>query len=137
VDWGSQPGGILKVLKLIEDHGQAFVYDFRSRFGLGMSDVGTVVPWGEVVNLVLVLLRDPSSWLHTSVNGWSHPISYEWPVLASIYDLHAQVNSKRKPKPFPRPWANAGVKRPKPRANAREILRRARNGELKWQNKAK
>ena len=137
MDWGSKPGGILKVLEIIEDHREGFIYDFRSRFSLGLADVGTTAPWDEVVLLVTVLLRDPTSWLHTSVANWAHPISYDWPVLASMYDLHAQVNSKGKPKPFPRPWDNRSnvQSRPMPRADAREILKRAKNGELKWQNK--
>lgn len=100
--------------------------------------MGSTVSWAEVVYLVSVLIRDPSSWLQTSISGWHHPITYEWPVLASIYDLHAQVNSKRKPKPYPRPWPenNANRKqRGKPRADARQLLERAKNGEFKWQNR--
>lgn len=138
MDRRGEPGGIVKVLELIEDHKAAFVYDFRDRFGLGLRDLGTTVPWVEVVYLVAVLLRDPSSWLQTSVAGWHHPISYEWAVLAGTYDLHAQVNSKRKPKPYPRPWPSGvggSSRRGKPRADARDILARAKNGGMKWQNK--
>jgi hypothetical protein len=132
-----QPGGILKVLEIIGDHERALVYDFRDRFGLGLADIGTTVPWREVVHLVAILARDPSSWLQTSMRDWAHPISYDWAVLASIYDLLASVHSKTKPKPFQRPWSNRpdGANRPVPRADAKEILLRARNGEIKWQNK--
>ena len=129
-------GGILAVVELTEDHRAAFIYDFRQRFDLGLSDLGNKVPWHEVVYLVAVLLRDPSSWLQTSVNKWHHPISYEWAVQVATYDLLAQVNSKRKPKPFPRPW---DVKRNNRTGtvhqNARELLAKAKRGEFKWQNK--
>lgn len=120
----------------MDDHRAAFVYDFRHRFGLGLDDLGSRVPWTEVVYLVSVLVRDPSSWLQTSLNGWHHPVSYEWAALAAQYDLHAQVNSKRKPKPYPRPWDNTREKRKgTARADAREILARAKRGEFKWQNR--
>ena len=129
-------GGIVAVLELVEDHTAAFVYDFRQRFGLGLRDLGTTVPWVEVVYLVAVLLRDPSSWLQVSFNGWHHPVSYEWATHAATYDLLAQVHSKRKPKPYPRPWPNAhNARKGTPRQDSREILERARNGGLKWQNR--
>jgi hypothetical protein len=105
---------------------------------LGLADLGTAIPWGEVVYLISVLLRDPTSWLQVSVNKWHHPISYEWTVLAAQYDLHAQVNSRRKPKPYPRPWPNFDpnvTRKGKPRADARALLERAKSGGLKWRNK--
>lgn len=87
--------------------------------------------------LVDVFIRDPKSWLHAAIAKWKHPISHDWAVLAATYDLLAQVHSgKRKPKPFPRPWPDPNVKtKGKIRRDAREILKRARDGELDWQNK--
>jgi len=121
---------------LIEDHKAAFVYDFRHRFGLGLGDLGTTVPWVEVVYLVAVLLRDPSSWLQVSYNKWHHPVSFEWAAHAATYDLLAHVHSKRKPKPYPRPWpTTTNTRKGTPRLDGREILERARNGGLKWQNR--
>lgn len=121
---------------LIEDHKAAFVYDFRHRFGLGLGDLGTTVPWVEVVYLVAVLLRDPSSWLQVSYNKWHHPVSFEWAAHAATYDLLAQVHSKRKPKPYPRPWpTTTNTRKGTARVDGREILERARNGGLKWQNR--
>jgi hypothetical protein len=89
------------------------------------------------VYLVSVLIRDPSSWLQTSLNDWHHPVSYEWAALAAQYDLHAQVNSKRKPKPYPRPWKDGGAAKRKgtARADARELLAKARDGGFKWQSR--
>mgnify|MGYP003638578450 FL=1 len=130
-------GGILEVLQTLEDYKHAFTYDFRTRFGLGIADLGDKVPWDEVVSLVVILHSDPTSWLQAAKAKWQHPISYEWTLAASTYDLLAQVNSRRKPKPFPRPWANSGSvsKGSKPRRDAREILKKARDGELTWQNR--
>jgi len=138
VDWWCKAGGILTVLELIKNHKAAFVYDFRHRFGFGLDDIGTKLPWNEVLLLLTVLLRDPTSWLQTSVHKWHHPVSYEWATNAAVYDLLAQVHSKRKPKPFPRPWATGagkGGRRGTVRADAREILAKARDGELTWQNR--
>jgi hypothetical protein len=138
LDVGREPGGIIKVVELIDDHTPAFAYDFRYRFGLGLDDLGEKVPWHEVVYLVSVLIRDPSSWLQTSINNWHHPVSFEWAALAAQYDLHAQVNSKRKPKPYPRPWKDAGGgsnRKGTARSDAREILAKARNGGVKWQSR--
>ena len=121
---------------LIEDHKAAFVYEFRHRFSLGLRDLGTAVPWDEVVYLVAVLLRDPTSWLQTSVNKWDHPITYDWAAQVATYDLLAQVHSKRKPKPYPRPWKNGNATRKGTvRRDARELLAKARQGEMNWQNK--
>lgn len=94
------------------------------------------MPWNEVISLVLILLSDPTSWLCTAKAKWSHPIDYNWTIAAATYDLLAAVNSKRKPKPWPRPW-DGGTKtsQVRPNKNAKEILRRARNGEIEWQNK--
>lgn len=121
---------------LIEDHKAAFVYEFRHRFSLGLRDLGTSVPWDEVVYLVAVLLRDPTSWLQTSVNQWDHPITYDWAAQVATYDLLAQVHSKRKPKPYPRPWKQANAKRTgTARRDAKQILAKAKQGEYQWQNK--
>jgi hypothetical protein len=101
-----------------------------------LKDLGTTVPWDEVVYLVAVLLRDPTSWLQTSVNKWDHPITYDWAAQVATYDLLAQVHSKRKPKPYPRPWKNANnTRKGTVRKDARELLAKAKQGEMNWQNK--
>lgn len=137
MDVGREPGGIIAVVDLLDDHTAAFIYDFRHRFGLGLSDLGSKVSWLEVWHLVSVLLRDPSSWLATSLQGWHHPISYEWAALAATYDLLAQVHSKRKPKPYPRPWSGSGKgsRKGTVRKDARDILAKARQGDYQWQSK--
>ena len=137
MDTGCPTGGIIEVLQILEDYKPAFTYDFRARFGLGLDSLGDKVPWDEVVSLVAVLLRDPTSWLQTAKNDWQHPISYDWTIAAATYDLLAQVNSKRKPKPWPRPWGDSGTVRKgtKVRRDARAILTKAKDGDLDWQSK--
>lgn len=137
MDPRSPSGGIIAVLQILEDYKPAFIYDFRARFGLGLDSLGTTVPWNEVVSLVAVLLRDPTSWLQTAKSDWQHPISYEWTLAAATYDLLAQVNSKRKPKAWPRPWADPSSNRlgKVTRRDARAILKKAKDGDIEWQSK--
>ena len=121
---------------MLDGHKAAIVYDFRHRFGLSPRDFGTALPWDEVVSLISVLMADPTSWLQTSKNSWTHPITYEWTLAAATYDLLAQVNSKRKPKAWPRPWPDSNLKRVgRPRRDAKDILTRAKNGDIEWQSK--
>lgn len=84
-----------------------------------------------------ILVSDPTSWLQAARNNWSHPIDYNWTIAAATYDLLATVNSKRKPKPWPRPWDDNNRRKPlkKPRKDARAILQRAKDGEIEWQSK--
>lgn len=118
--------------KLVEENEAALVYDLR-KLGIDPAEVDL----DELILLVDCLLKDPQSWTHAAVSGWKHPISQEWPILVALYDLFAQVYSgKRKPKPYPRPWKDPNVKaKGKARKDAREILKRAKDGELDWQSK--
>ena len=120
------------LLQVVRDHEAELVYDLR-KLGINPAEVDL----DELMLLVDVLLRDPASWTHAAVAGWKHPISYEWTVQVATYDLLAQVHSgKRKAKPYPRPWKDPNVKaKGKVRQDAREILKRAKDGELDWQNK--
>ena len=111
MDSGCTNGGILKLRELIEEHPAEFAYDFRSRFGTSFEAIGNEVSWLEAIYLVAVLLRDPDSWLQAVHNDWDYPVSREWMTLAHTYDLHATVNSKNRPKPYPTPWLDANTKR--------------------------
>lgn len=111
MDSGCQRGGILKLRELIEEHPSEIAYDFRSRFGLSVLDIGNGVTWLEATYLVAILLRDPTSWLQAAVNEWEYPVSREWMVAAHSYDLLHAVNSKNKPKPYPTPWLAEGTQK--------------------------
>ena len=111
MDSGCTPGGIFKLRELIEEHPGEIAYDFRSKFGISFEAIGNEVSWLEAICLASVLFRDPTSWLQARVNNWDYPVSREWMVQTHTYDLHAQVNSKNKPKPYPTPWLNANSKR--------------------------
>lgn len=111
MDSGRTYGGTLRLLELIEAHPAEITYDFRSRFQIGLEEIGDRISYLEAIYLASVLLRDPSSWLQAAVNDWKFPVSREWQVSVHTYDLHAAVNSKNKPKPYPTPWPEDGTQK--------------------------
>lgn len=83
----------------------------RSRFGLSLNDIGDTITYLEALYIINVLERDPSSWFQAAIHEWTQPVSKEWMILANLYDLMAAVNSKKKPKQYPRPWPDDGITR--------------------------
>ena len=58
--------------------------------------------------------------------------------MVSVWELLAQVNTRkgRKTPRFPKPWPDPNVvAKGKARQDARGILKRAKDGDLEWQNK--
>lgn len=84
--------------------------------------------WGEAIRLTDILLADPSSMLAADNAKWEYPISREAMVLMDVFDLDHAVNSKDKPKPYPRPWKTVEQKRhgktDMSREQVLEVLRR-------------
>jgi hypothetical protein len=107
VDAGDVLGGILELYGLIEKYPVELTRDFREKFHLSLSEVGKSVRFDEAYRLILTLHSDPESWLQASVAGWEHPVSRDFAVLADLYDLQHASKSKRRPKPYPRPWEGA------------------------------
>ena len=77
------------------------VADFRELFSVSVWRVSV----REYVELVRALLQDPRSRLASKLAGWDHPVTRDSAVLMDLFDLLHQANSKRRPKPYPRPWA--------------------------------
>lgn len=127
--WGS--GGILALCQLIHSHQAEVIADLRQKFGVGLWDI----PLRELVALVQILHRDPSSWLFASAAGWEFPVSREHLTLMDQFDAFMQANSKKgaRPKPYPRPFSDAkrygGKKKNTPRTPAElEALFASRRG---------
>lgn len=95
------------LVDLIDEHRDAFTYDWRARFGLSIEDTLAVrVSWAESLSLFRVLVNDPSSNVAAAVHGMLHPFSREAFILADAYDLTLSANWSGKgtsPKPYPRP----------------------------------
>jgi hypothetical protein len=83
-----------------------------------------------VDRLLRVATRSPSSVLYAARAGWDYPVSREWMAVADFIDAFYSANSKRKPKPYPRPWKDNNTSRlgktSLSPAEAREVLRKNR-----------
>lgn len=100
-------GKIVWLLDIIEEHPLELARDFREKFQVSFMSIGFSVRFDEAALLVVSLLRDTSSWLHAKLAGWEYPISREWLLTADLYDLQHASKSKRKTKPYPRPFSRA------------------------------
>lgn len=132
---GGDPPGILALLDLIDRHRGAFEYDWRTRFGVALRDVGADMSWGEGWRLALHLAGDPSTAVGAAVGRLQYPVTREFLVTADVFDLLHKVNAKHTPKPYPRPWKrmeSARVGGTKPPAmsqvSVRAVLAAARSG---------
>lgn len=123
---------------LIEEHEAAFIYDWRTRFGLPLRSVfdGTLT-WHEAWALTQELCRDPSSHVGAAVAGMKHPWSYESAILADTFDLLMAANTDEKArgqvKPYPRPLETRpdGERSKRPNASQQDIRRAlARRGHV-------
>lgn len=54
--------------------------------------------------MVKLLGSDPSSYIGAALSKWQHPASWEFMALADLFDVQLRSKSKRKPKPYRRPW---------------------------------
>ena len=53
--------------------------------------------------LMQQLSRNPLSAYVAAEQGWERPVSWEWLLLADLYDLQRAKASKRRSRPYPRP----------------------------------
>lgn len=53
--------------------------------------------------LVQQLGSTPESRFVAAEMGWERPVSWEWLLLADLYDLQRAKASKRRSRPYPRP----------------------------------
>lgn len=91
----------------------------------------------KVDRLLRVATREPSSVLFAAQHGWAFPVTREWMASADLFDaiqalIKVTAQSTRKPKPYPRPWPDSNAasfgKTDLSPADAREVLRRNKEG---------
>lgn len=88
----------------------------------------------KVDRLLRVATRDTSSWLFAATHGWTYPVSREWIQTADQIDAFLAANHSKgpRPKPYPRPWPDVNSNRlgktDLSPADAREVLRRNKEG---------
>lgn len=108
-----QPRGTGKIAQLVsflEDHPDEFIYELR-KLGWSVRDIGTTASITEVEACISVVARDPASPLHAAIHGWDAPASWEWMILANIFDSSEANRLNKKFKPMKRPWPKQGAER--------------------------
>lgn len=110
-------GGIAALADLLDAHRGAFEHDWRARFSLPLTAIGTRrMEWGEAIRLMQALALDSSTMVAAALAGWDYPVSAEALVLMNVHDILAGAYLK-KPEFWPRPWPDKVKKRSKPDAS--------------------
>lgn len=99
-------GGIFGLLGLIREHRGAVEYDWRTKFGKPLDEVGRSMSIVEAARLAQCLIRDTTTQTFVAINGWEFAASREYLLLADQYDLLHRANAEKpdRVKPYPRPW---------------------------------
>lgn len=113
--FGREPGGILSVLTLCDEHGEALESDLIDR-GLRLRDVGA--HWFSWHDLIVIIRQIPEK---SALMRSKHPETYIWGqvehLLADIFDVESLLlwaktkdgqKNRNRPDPYPRP----GVEKP-------------------------
>lgn len=102
------PGGIVRLLDVVEEHRAALRFDFRDRFGLSLDDAGDRYSFGEAIDLTLELLAEQGTRSHAAVRGWAYPLSLTDQWLQQMVEILGAVHrdTKKQPQPitFGWPW---------------------------------
>lgn len=103
---GGAPGGIARLLDVIEEHRAALRFDFRDRFGLSLDDAGDGYTFGEALDLVRELVDEQGTRSHAAVRGWAYALSTTNQTLQHLLELYAAVHrdTKKQPKPMSLGW---------------------------------
>jgi hypothetical protein len=83
---------------MIREHRRAVARTLRDPYGVGLSDLGGAVSWGEAKILIEDASSDPSTALGAELAGWAYRATY--PELLAIV---AQIGSKKAMSVMP--WA--------------------------------
>lgn len=60
--------------------------------------------WAECWRLTALLAADPSSQVGAAFAGWQYPVQRADLTMRDLFDLQHKSKTKRKAKPYPRPW---------------------------------
>lgn len=105
---GGAPGGIARLLDVVEEHRAALRFDFRDRFGLSLDEVGHGYTFGEACDLVLELLETQGTRSHAAVHQWRYSMSTTDQWLQHLVEMVGATlrDTKKQPQPvrFGWPW---------------------------------
>ena len=72
----------------------------RERFGVGLSDLGGAVSWGEALTLIESAAGDASTALGAELASWAYPAT-----IPELISLVAQIGDQKASKKL-MPWSN-------------------------------
>jgi len=87
----------------------------RETFGVGLSDLGDAVSWGEAKLLLEEAAADPSTAFGAELAGWAYPAS-----MRDLLSLAAQIGNKDAFKKVT-PWAMQNPRGPAHGATSEEV----------------
>lgn len=108
---GARVPGILGVAQLIREYRIPIARTLRG-FGVGLSDLGGALRWGEARLLIEAAAGDPSTVFGAELAGWAYPASTK-----DLISLTAQIGDPKASKRV-MPWA---LQRPASAATADEV----------------
>lgn len=117
-DAGGGAGGIQELARIVGEHLNETVQDFRTIYRASLWAVATPEVW----QLVKGLLGNPTSRLHAAYAGWSGPVTIEQTILMDLYDLQVKAHFKPPHTPYPRPWDKKKLGRPVKKRTAKQAL---------------
>lgn len=101
-------GGTAALLAFVAEHERALTYDFRAKFCLPLSAVGSDVTYGEAIILIEGLLRETGSHLVAKMSGYDWVASHADVALITLSEWFMNVHRDRDKSPeplrLPRPW---------------------------------
>lgn len=98
---GGAPGGIVRLLDVVEEHRAALRFDFRDRFGLSLDDAGDGYTFAEAIDLALGLLETQGTRSHAVVRDWLYPLALTDQWLQQLVELLGAVHRDTKTQPQP------------------------------------
>lgn len=115
---GGRRGGIIGLVRIIKEHDRALEYDLMTRTGRTLEEYMSMGAAGKVALISFIENLPIDSALAKSINpkdefGAWYSVAKTNEILADIFDIYAEVHSKkgRKPKPYPRPQVKRGIGR--------------------------
>lgn len=128
--YGVQPKSSLTAVAVYVNHRAALEYDFRSRFGFGVSSIDDEsLGWQEITALIDGLIDDHTSHTFAACAGWSYVPSPAEVQFYNELDVKLAMNrGKNQPKPpaVKRPWEaprNTDVVPSRQSVERRELLK--------------
>ena len=87
----------------------------RNPYGVGLSDLGDALSWGEAILLIEAAVNDPSTILGAELAGWAYPAS-----TLDLLSLSAQIGDWKTARRV-MPWVLEISRPQQPNASADEI----------------